>query len=540
MVENSKAVASCGEALVKLLEAYGVDTVFGIPGVHTLELYRGLPSSNVRHVLTRHEQGAGFMADGYARVSGKPGVAFVITGPGLTNISTAIGQAYSDSIPMLVISSVNETNTLGKGWGRLHETKNQRAITEPLTAFSATAYRAEDIPDLIARAFAVFNSERPRPVHLEIPMDVLASPVAYDWSNELRIARSRPQAEPKLISAAADLLKASKRPVIIAGGGALDAAESLLAIAEKLTAPVFTTVAGKGIVSPQHELHGGANLCMSPAWDYLEQADLVLAIGTELADTDMWRDTLPIKGDIIRIDIDARKLNDLYPAKIGILADAMGAAHQLNQAIDSLETKPSVVADVANLKNDILQEQAELQQKHLAVLACVKNHLPAEGFIATDMTQISYTGNYGFESEGTRSWLHPTGFGTLGYGLPAGIGAKIAAPERAGLVLAGDGGFLYTLQELATAVEEIHTPFVVLLWNNDSLGQIRDDMIAMDIPTVGVSPVNPNYTMLAKAFSCQTYKPQSLDELESCLEEAFKYMGVSFIEMHDSSVDIAQ
>jgi 5-guanidino-2-oxopentanoate decarboxylase len=174
-----------GQALVRLLANYGVDTVFGIPGVHTLELYRGLPGSGIRHVLTRHEQGAGFMADGYARVSGKPGVCFVITGPGVTNAATGIGQAYADSIPMLVISSVNHTASLGKGWGCLHETQDQRAMTAPITAFSAVALTAEDLPELIARAYAVFDSERPRPVHISVPLDVLAAPVARDWSNDV-------------------------------------------------------------------------------------------------------------------------------------------------------------------------------------------------------------------------------------------------------------------------------------------------------------------------------------------------------------------
>lgn len=173
---------TAGQALVRLLANYGVDTVFGIPGVHTLELYRGLPGSGIRHVLTRHEQGAGFMADGYARVSGKPGVCFVITGPGVTNVATAIGQAYADSVPLLVISSVNHSASLGKGWGCLHETQDQRAMTAPITAFSALALSPEQLPELIARAYAVFDSERPRPVHISIPLDVLAAPVAHDWS----------------------------------------------------------------------------------------------------------------------------------------------------------------------------------------------------------------------------------------------------------------------------------------------------------------------------------------------------------------------
>ncbi|MDH0099159.1 thiamine pyrophosphate-binding protein, partial [Pseudomonas sp. GD04158] len=172
-------MTTCGEFLVKQLEAWGVDTVFGIPGVHTVELYRGLPGSGIRHITPRHEQGAGFMADGYARVSGKPGVCFIITGPGMTNILTAMGQAYADSIPMLVISSVNERARLGLGKGYLHELPNQRAMTAGVTAFSHTLMSVEELPGVLARAFAVFEGERPRPVHIELPLDIITAEATH-------------------------------------------------------------------------------------------------------------------------------------------------------------------------------------------------------------------------------------------------------------------------------------------------------------------------------------------------------------------------
>lgn len=243
-----------GQALVRLLANYQVDTVFGIPGVHTLELYRGLPGSGIRHVLTRHEQGAGFMADGYARVTGKPGVCFVITGPGVTNASTPIGQAYADSIPMLVISSVNHTASLGKGWGCLHETQDQRALTAPITAFSAVALTPEDLPELIARAYAVFDSERPRPVHISVPLDVLAAPIARDWTAEVvrRPTRGVPAIE--VLAAAAAKLSAANRPMIIAGGGALNAGAEVQQLSQRLAAPVFTSVAGKGLLAGMSRL----------------------------------------------------------------------------------------------------------------------------------------------------------------------------------------------------------------------------------------------------------------------------------------------
>lgn len=172
-------MATCGEVLVNLLEGYGVDHVFGIPGVHTVELYRGLAGSSIRHITPRHEQGAGFMADGYARTRGKPGVCFIITGPGMTNITTAMGQAYADSIPMLVISSVQSRDQLGGGRGKLHELPNQSALVSGVAAFSHTLMSAADLPQVLARAFAVFESARPRPVHIEIPLDVLVEPADF-------------------------------------------------------------------------------------------------------------------------------------------------------------------------------------------------------------------------------------------------------------------------------------------------------------------------------------------------------------------------
>lgn len=542
-----KTELTCGQALIKLLEAYNVDTVFGIPGVHTLELYRGLHNSKVKHILARHEQGAGFMADGYARISGKPGVCFTITGPGVTNIATPMGQAYSDSIPMLVISSVNERHSMGKGTGVLHETKNQRAITDPITAFSATALTPSQVPSLIARAFSIFNSERPRPVFLEIPLDVLAMPIDTDWSYTARNNAAKPAPVTSAINDAASLLRDSKKTVILAGGGAIQAGELLKLLSEKLGAAVFTTVAGKGLMGADHPLYAGSVLCMAPTWNYVNDADVVIAIGTELSETDMWQEKLPINGKLIRVDIDPVKMNDLYPADVAIVADAAETLYSLIKHIEY--TLPDHSADsnryeqtqaeILQLKADILNEQAPLQLKHKAVLDVVKKTIPVNSFIAADMTQIAYTGNYLFDVSNTRSWFHPTGYGTLGYALPAAIGAKIAKPDRPGLVLAGDGGILYTIQELATATEELSSPLVILLWNNDSLGQIRDDMVAKDIDLIGVSPVAPDFIKLAEAFGCKTALPLTLNDLEIELETAFSYAGVTLIQMNENQVTLA-
>jgi len=521
-----------GQALVRLLANYGVDTVFGIPGVHTLELYRGLPGSGIRHVLTRHEQGAGFMADGYARVSGKPGVCFVITGPGVTNAATAIGQAYADSVPLLVISSVNHTASLGKGWGCLHETQDQRAMTAPITAFSAVALSAEDLPQLIARAWAVFDSERPRPVHISVPLDVLAAPVTRDWSGEVvrRPGRGVPARE--LLDAAAARLAAAKRPMIIAGGGAIAASAELEQLSRRLAAPVFTSVAGKGLLPPQSPLNAGASLCVEPGWALIAEADVVLAVGSEMADTDFWRERLPLGGELLRVDIDPRKFNDFYPCALALHGDARQTlAGILEHLPDTSRDATSAIEAVTGLRQSIRESHGPLQALHQAILDRIAAELPVDAFVSTDMTQLAYTGNYAFASRAPRSWLHPTGYGTLGYGLPAGIGAMFGGNGRPGLVLVGDGGFLYTAQELATAVEELDRPLVVLLWNNDALGQIRDDMLGLDIEPIGVLPRNPDFIGLGRAFGCNVAQPSSLDALQRELRAGFARNGVTLIEL---------
>lgn len=526
-----------GQALVRLLANYGVDTVFGIPGVHTLELYRGLPGSGIRHVLTRHEQGASFMADGYARVSGKPGVCFVITGPGVTNAATGIGQAYADSIPMLVISSVNHTASLGKGWGILHECQDQRAMTAPITAFSAVALTAEDLPELVARAYAVFDSERPRPVHISVPLDVLSAPVTRDWSNDVvrRPGRGTPAAT--ALDQAVAKLHGAIRPMIIAGGGALNAASELQEISTRLAAPLFTSVAGKGLLPPDAPLNAGSSLCVEPGWNLIAEADVVLAVGTEMADTDFWRERLPLNAELLRVDIDPRKFNDFYPCAVALHGDAQQTlAAVLERLSPDVRDAGAAIAKVAALREAIHAGHGPLQQIHQAILQRIAAELPTNAFISTDMTQLAYTGNYAFASEATRSWLHPTGYGTLGYGLPAGIGAKFGAPQRPGLVLVGDGGFLYTAQELATAVEELDSPLVVLLWNNDALGQIRDDMIGLDIEPIGVLPRNPDFAALGRAFGCTVTQPQNLAELQTDLRHGFNRNGVSLIELKHACV----
>lgn len=523
---------NCGQAAIALLERYGVDTVFGIPGVHTLEFYRGLAGSKIRHIAVRHEQGAGFMADGYARASGRPGVCVLITGPGMTNAATPIGQAFSDSIPMLVLSSVNATDDLGKGRGRLHEITSQQAVIAPLTAFSRTIRAAEELPSAMADAYRVFERSRPRPVHIEVPLDVLAGagPTVAD-----RSAAAEPKApDPAGVVAAVELIAGARRPVIIAGGGIVDSGDLVVQLAERIGAAVIPTVAAKGAVPDGHALCLGSTLSLKPTQALLSNADLVIAIATELSETDSWVDRLPITGKLIRIDIDTANLRRDYRPDVAMHADVTAALRALLAKIGANTRGETSKSEIAEVRRGNRGSLAPLQRKHALVLDALRSVLPDDGVIATDMTQIAYTGCHYFTSEKPRCWFHPLGYGTLGYALPAAIGARLAAPERATVALAGDAGFLFTVQELATAVE-LNLPIAILLWNNDALGQIALGMTEIGIPEIGVRQKNPDFIALAKAFGCRTARPNSLAELKVQLAAAFAANGPTLIEVREDA-----
>ncbi len=403
---TTKDTATIGRYVVRLLEAYGVEVVFGIPGVHTLELYRGLEGSGIRHVLVRHEQGAGFAADGYARVTGKPGVCLLISGPGVTNAATPIGQAYSDSQPMLVISSTCSSDSLGQGWGMLHEVTDQRAVMAPLTAFSHTVLSAEEFGDTLAEAFAVFASARPRPVHIEIPIDVLAR--SCNLTPEATPAPAPPAASKAEIAAAARMLDSAKSAVLVVGSGARAAGAAIAEIAEACAAPIVTTLAGKGCVPDGHPLHLGAMLHREEVRELLCDADVVLALGTELAETDTWSGALEFGGKLIRVDLDAAKLADRTPAALGIHADAGATAARIAAALagnesDRAETEQKVAALRARFRDDA----DDLSRRHRRFLEPLRAALPEDGVVVADMTQIAYTGGRDFPVSRPGGWLCP-------------------------------------------------------------------------------------------------------------------------------------
>ena len=511
-----------GEALVNLLEQYGVDTVFGIPGTHSIELYRGLEKSAIRHILPRHEQGGGFMADGYARSTGKPGVCFVITGPGVTNITTPIGEAYMDSVPMLVISPVNPPDSGKYNQGRLHEITDQAAVTAPMTAFSATVADKDHIPGLISRAFAVFHSERPRPVHISIPLDIITQTIPGSWK-AISLPKSS-AAETGALIEAAKMINDAENALIIAGGGARFAGGNVVALAEKSAIPVTTSVAGRGIVPVSHALAVTAQLRTEPVKQLARQADLLIILGSELAQTDHWDDGFPecLPQRQVRINLNSGALH-ATDETVSIIADVNTTLEQLIPMLDtaSPQMHQSAGMRISKVRQQLPQTMTAKEQRHIEVLNELMPSLPDGCTVVSDMTQLAYTAIDFIGLNHPNSWHHPTGYGTLGYALPAAMGVAIAKPETPVLAILGDAGIQYTLSELTLAAE-LNLNLTVLLWNNDALLQISDDMDHANISRFAVTQKNPDFIKLAQACHWRAVTVNELGNLSEQLASGFQ------------------
>lgn len=510
---------TCGEATIRLLQRYAVTTVFGIPGVHTLDFCRGL-DKGVRHVRARNEQGAGFMAEGWARATGKPGVALVISGPGVTNAATPLGQSYCDSLPLLLLSAEPPSASNGKGWGVLHEITEQKKVTEPLTAFSATASSPEDVPELMAKAFTVFSGGRPRPVHISIPINVLAQPVREEW--RAVDPTPLPQADQASMKPVAEALLAAKMPAILVGGGAVDAGDDLTAIAETVDAVVMSSASGKGIVPDTHPLSLSAAISRSCVRQFLAKADVVLAVGTEISETDSFVDQLEFGGKLIRIDIDPAKIQDFYPADLGVVADAASAMVRLRECLEggAVNRVGEAQNTVKTLRKEFLAQCTDSESQHISLLGMLADAAPSGTIWSGDVCQIVYTGGFAMPVEGPRRWFYPAGYCSLGNGLPNAIGAKMAKPDSPVAVLAGDGGFMFTMPELLTAAD-LNLPLPIIIWNNQGLKQISDDMEFRGIPRIGVDGLNPDFVALAKACHCYGCQPDSEKALKDDFKSAF-------------------
>lgn len=487
-----------GKALVDALVAHGVDTVFGIPGTHNLEIYRHLAERGVRHVGTRHEQGAGYAADGYARVSGRPGVAVVTTGPAVLNAAAALGQAWSDSIPVLLVSPGMPLRHPGMGNGLLHESKDQSGALGSLAALSLRATSVEEIPVAVAQAFATMTAGRPRPVHLEVPLDVLLETGAAPAVAPVPPAMAVPR--PDVLDAAAQRLRRAERPVVLIGGGARGAAAVVRELVERLGAPAVSTTNGKGVLAEDHPLALGAGVHLAAVRALVDDADVVLVIGSELAPSDLWNGPLPLAGKLVRIDIDPAGIVTNAVPDVPVVGDAAIAASALLDRLAPAVASGSGRAELwrARVRADARADGAEW----LPVVDALAAVLPRDALVAADSAMVCYYGALAnLPVHRPSGFLYPTGFGTLGYGLPAAIGAKVALPDAPVVALLGDGGLMFTVAELASAAAlGVGLPVVVV--DNGGYGEIRNEMVDRGDPVHAVDLDPPDLAALARSLGC--------------------------------------
>lgn len=506
---------------MRTLEAQGVDTIFGIPGVHNLAIYDALLDAGIRHIVARHEQGAAFMADGYARASGRIGVCLCTSGPALLNATTSLGTAYCDSSPLLCIASQIPAAAIGKEKGFIHECRDQLGCLRPVVSWCERADSVSAIPAVLGEAFARMRDGRPRPAAVEIPCDVL------DGSGTACIPpaampRAPAPAAPEL-DAAVQALRQSKRPVIWAGGGLISSGGSaaLQQLAEDLGAPVFTTVLGKGAIPEDHPLAAGSAAVHPAASKYLEGCDLMLAVGTRFTEEETLGFQMRLPDTLLHIDIDAAEIGRNYQPTSGIVGDARTTLQLLHERLADQQPRDGTQrsAEIARMRDEILRDCRELAPAGVELVQTLRTVLPRQTFIVSDLTLAAYWCRRLLDLYEPRSNIYPWGFCTLGFGVPAAIGAKIARPDKPVVVLSGDGGFMFNCQELAIAAQ-FEVPIVVLVFNNCGFGVMKPQQQVRYGRTLAVDLANPDFVQLAHAFGVEGRRVTALDQLGPVVREA--------------------
>jgi acetolactate synthase-1/2/3 large subunit len=520
---------SAGALAVRSLEAHGVEVVFGIPGTHNLAIYEALADSPIRHVTPRHEQGAGYAADGYARASGRPGVAIVTTGPAVLNAATAAAQAWSDSVPLLILAPGMPLAHPAASTGYLHEMLDQRLAMSGVVEHAVRAETHADLARELADAFGAFAAGRPRSRFIEVPLDLL--PLQAECAPLLAPAAPASRPDARSVGAAAELLAAAERPLLVAGGGAHGARAELAEVLER-GIPVITTINGKGAVDERHPLALGARLQVAAGRRMVEEADVLVVVGSELGQGDHWS-TLEPAGRVIRIDIDHVQAHGNVASDVALIGDAAGALAALLAELDA--GAPSVAAGWAERRAEADREVAELGAAFTGLAAAIERVLAPGDVLAADNAMAGYNGVLGLVRLGAGSrFLFPTGFGTLGYALPAAIGAKLARPESRVVAVLGDGGIMFTIAELATAAEAgVSLPVVVSV--NGGYGEIRREMDEIGFTPVGVDLGAPDLPAVARALGGRGVALEDAGALPAALEEAFAHPGPTLIAVPEAA-----
>jgi acetolactate synthase-1/2/3 large subunit len=522
-----------GQAVVQALRHEGVETVFGMPGVQIMGIYDAFHGqSDIRLMTVRHEQTTAYMADGYARVTGKPGVALVVPGPGVQNASAALGTAYSGSSPVLLLAGQVESYHLGKDRGALHEINDQQDIIRPVTKWCGRANSVSEIAPAIQEAMRQMRTGRPRPTEMEVAPDILAS------TGEVSFA---PPSQPELqapdwdhIRRAAALLRGAKKPLIWAGGGVIlsDAARELTALAESLGAPVATTNEGKGAIPEDHHLALGTGYYGHGASTWAApKADVILAVGTRMTTQMTGLNAPQTPQKLIHLDADASVIGKNYPAEVSVVADARLGLQALLEEVRREAPAPrwsdSELDDIRQLQAQWLQDQAPDQCEMIRRMQGV---LPEETVLVSGVTNMGYWSYFAYCVRQPRTYITSSYFATLGYSFPLALGAKVGAPDRPVVSLTGDGGFMYALPELATAVQ-YGINVVAVVFVDGALGASKNDQrTRFKGRMVGTELRNPSFAEVARVFGARGVRVEP-ERLDIALQEALEAQAPTVIEV---------
>lgn len=521
------AMMTTGQAIVKSLLAHGVDTMFGIPGAHMYDFNDAIHEhrEKLNFIVTRHEQGAGYMAYGYAKSTGKVGTYTVVPGPGMLNSAAALCTAYGANTPLMCITGNIMSHLIGQGRGQLHELPDQLATLRGLTKWAERIDHPSQAPAVVADAFKQLYSGRIRPVAIETPWDVfgMKGPVDLEVSRDLPRA---PAADPDSIIAAAALLEKAKNPMITVGAGALHAGEQVLELAKLIQAPVTAHRSGKGIVS--EDLPYG--ISSAAAFRYWKDVDLLIGIGSRLElEYFRWR-WFPPGVKVIRIDIDPTEMVRLKP-DVGIVSDAaIGTQALIDKLSGQLSKRVDREQEFVQIKVQA-NEAISRVQPQMDYLTVIRDVLPRDGFFVEEVSQMGFTSRFGFPVYKPRQFVTCGYQDNLGFGFNTALGVKVANPDKPVVSICGDGGFMFGVQELATAIQ-YKINLVTIVFNNSAYGNVRrDQMQVYEGRLLGADLNNPDFVKLAESFGAVGYRATNPTELKERLEHAFKEDAPVIIEV---------
>ena len=519
---RGRELSTGADLVIAELHRYGVRTIFGMPGSHTTHLYDAIHRhGGIETVLCRNEQAGAFMADGYARVTGRPGVICTTAGPGATNALTGIAEAYSDSVPVLLLTGQVNHDRIHLECGNYHEI-DLEAICRPCTAYARTIMRNDDIPSIVANAFHAMTAGRPRPAALICPQDLMA---AFAGSTSDGLKNPSPVFPANLIDDAAALLRSSRRPIILAGGGAVSAgaASEIREVAARLNCPVITTLNGKGIIDERDPLSLGHGRSVR-ARAVLPHADAMLAIGCRFTEVFTWFRNMRVPDKLVQIDIDRGQIGMNYPATVGLIGDAR---HWLGELLGRLPVQASTWGETWT-------EAAQLKHPRPEwFIDTLREMLPEDAVVFTDACEMAVRMQTDYPAYAPRTFFYPSNYITLGWGFPAAVGAAVAQRDRVTVSVSGDGGFTMTSQELSTAAR-YNLKLIAIVHNDSTYGAIKNlQRNKHEARFHDTELVNPEFLTLAKAYGIPARRANGGAEFRTALAEAISRDGPSLIEVPD-------